>query len=57
MSLQVARGIHISEDDWVGLLWGEDVGGPDVSGTEPVSTGHHIGHGHGVTDLIRKKNI
>ena len=51
MSLQVARGVHISEDDWVGFLLGDDVGCPDVSGTEPVSTGHHVGHCHGVIDL------
>ena len=55
MSLQIARGVHISEDDWVGFLLGDDVRCPDVGGPEHVATGHHVGHSHGVIDL--KGNI
>ena len=57
MSLQIARGVHISEDYWVGFLLGDDIGGPDVSGTKPVSTGHHVGHSHGVIDLKNKYSL
>lgn len=55
MSLQIARGVHISEDDWVGLLWGDDIRRPDVSGAKPVSTGHHVGHSHRMIDLKTNK--
>ena len=54
VSLEVAGGVHVSEDDWVGFLGRDDVGRSNVSGTKSVSTGHDIGHGEGVIDLQKR---
>ena len=51
VSLEVAGGVHVSEDDWVGLLGRDDVGCPDVGCSKSVSAGHDIGHSHGVINL------
>ena len=50
VSLKVTRGVNIAHEYWVGLLRRED-GAADISGADPVATGHHVGHCEGVRHL------